>query len=138
MPSSSSSLLQRFVYILTVITTIVVTLISLEEMNTAALFRRSTAATFSNKFFVNVNAFIPTRASSSSFRVVSSSSLLSSRFTTKTTTTTTTTTTRTMATKKPGIASLEELTKFVNDAGTNLIVIDVRNPDSSKEPGDQK
>jgi len=135
MPSSSSSLLQRFVYILTVITTIVVTLISLEEMNTAALFRRSTAATFSNKFFVNVNAFIPTRSSSSSFRVVSSSSL-SSRFTTKTTTTTTTT--RTMATKKPGIASLEELTKFVNDAGTNLIVIDVRNPDSSKEPGDQK
>jgi rhodanese-related sulfurtransferase len=40
--------------------------------------------------------------------------------------------------KKPGVASLEELTKFVEDAGSNLLVVDVRNPDASKEPGDQK
>eukprot|EP00751_Fragilariopsis_kerguelensis_P004250 CAMPEP_0170812948 /NCGR_PEP_ID=MMETSP0733-20121128/36432_1 /TAXON_ID=186038 /ORGANISM="Fragilariopsis kerguelensis, Strain L26-C5" /LENGTH=135 /DNA_ID=CAMNT_0011169943 /DNA_START=883 /DNA_END=1290 /DNA_ORIENTATION=- len=39
---------------------------------------------------------------------------------------------------KPGIASLEELTTFVNKAGTYLVVIDVRNPDATKEPGDQK
>mmetsp|Transcript_44685 Transcript_44685/g.50443 ORF Transcript_44685/g.50443 Transcript_44685/m.50443 type:complete len:195 (-) Transcript_44685:98-682(-) len=44
---------------------------------------------------------------------------------------------RTMA-SKPGIASLEELTTFVNKAGSYLVVIDVRNPDATKEPGDQK
>ncbi len=39
---------------------------------------------------------------------------------------------------KPGVASLDELTKLVESAGDNLVVVDVRNPDAEKEPGDQK
>lgn len=39
---------------------------------------------------------------------------------------------------KAGVASLEELTKLVDSAGDKLIVVDVRNPDTDKEPGDQK
>jgi rhodanese-related sulfurtransferase len=39
---------------------------------------------------------------------------------------------------KPGVASLEELTAMVSSAGDALVVIDVRNPDASVEPGDQK
>ena len=39
---------------------------------------------------------------------------------------------------KPGVASLDELTKLVESAGNNLVVVDVRNPDAEKEPGDQK
>ena len=53
-------------------------------------------------------------------------------------TTTTTTTQLFMSTSKPGVATLEELTRFVDDAGSDLVVIDVRNPDASVEPGDQK
>eukprot|EP00539_Tryblionella_compressa_P006556 CAMPEP_0178756486 /NCGR_PEP_ID=MMETSP0744-20121128/13307_1 /TAXON_ID=913974 /ORGANISM="Nitzschia punctata, Strain CCMP561" /LENGTH=148 /DNA_ID=CAMNT_0020410645 /DNA_START=138 /DNA_END=584 /DNA_ORIENTATION=+ len=40
--------------------------------------------------------------------------------------------------KKPGVATLEELTSFVEAAGDKLLVVDVRNPDASVEPGDQK
>merc|ERR1712087_712525 len=39
---------------------------------------------------------------------------------------------------RPGVASLDELTKLVESAGDNLVVVDVRNPDAEKEPGDQK
>ena len=39
---------------------------------------------------------------------------------------------------KAGVASLEELTKMVESAGDKLVVVDVRNPDADKEPGDQK
>mmetsp|Transcript_9940 Transcript_9940/g.20798 ORF Transcript_9940/g.20798 Transcript_9940/m.20798 type:complete len:176 (-) Transcript_9940:199-726(-) len=39
---------------------------------------------------------------------------------------------------KPGVASLDELTAMVGSAGDNLVVVDVRNPDADKEPGDQK
>ncbi|KAG7339465.1 rhodanese-like domain containing protein [Nitzschia inconspicua] len=39
---------------------------------------------------------------------------------------------------KPGVASVEELTAFVDDAGDRLVVVDVRNPDAQVEPGDQK
>lgn len=39
---------------------------------------------------------------------------------------------------KPGVASLDELTKHVESAGDKLVVVDVRNPDAEKEPGDQK
>ena len=39
---------------------------------------------------------------------------------------------------KPGVASLEELTSHVASAGDKLVVVDVRNPDAEKEPGDQK
>jgi rhodanese-related sulfurtransferase len=39
---------------------------------------------------------------------------------------------------KPGVASIEELTKLVDSAGDKLVVVDVRNPDAEKEPGDQK
>lgn len=39
---------------------------------------------------------------------------------------------------KPGVASLEELTQLVDSAGEKLVVVDVRNPDADKEPGDQK
>ena len=128
MPSSSSSLLQqlqRIVFLLTVTT--IIALVSFEEMNTVFLSgaTRRTASATSNKFFVNAFTSTPTRT-----RVAASS-----RFTV----------TRTMMTAKnvnsnvkPGIASFDELTKFVNDAGTNLVVVDVRNPDESKEPGDQK
>jgi rhodanese-related sulfurtransferase len=47
-------------------------------------------------------------------------------------------TTRIQMAPKPGVASLEELTKLVDSAGDKLIVVDVRNPDADKEPGDQK
>ena len=39
---------------------------------------------------------------------------------------------------KPGVASLDELTKMVDAAGDKLVVVDVRNPDAEQEPGDQK
>jgi len=39
---------------------------------------------------------------------------------------------------KAGVASPEELKVFVEQAGSDLLVIDVRNPDASVEPGDQK
>ena len=128
MPSSSSSLLQlqRIVFLLTVTT---IALVSFEGMNTVFLSgaTRRTASSTSNKFFVNAFTSTPTTRT----RVAAASS----RFTV----------TRTMMTAKnvnsnvkPGIASFDELTKFVNDAGTNLVVVDVRNPDESKEPGDQK
>ena len=130
MPSSSSSLLQqlqRIIFLLTVTT--IIALVSFEGMNTVFLSgaTRRTASSTSNKFFVNAFTSTPTTTT----RVVAASS----RFTV----------TRTMMTAKnvnsnvkPGIASFDELTKFVNDAGTNLVVVDVRNPDESKEPGDQK
>eukprot|EP00551_Chaetoceros_affinis_P012196 CAMPEP_0203667206 /NCGR_PEP_ID=MMETSP0090-20130426/4088_1 /ASSEMBLY_ACC=CAM_ASM_001088 /TAXON_ID=426623 /ORGANISM="Chaetoceros affinis, Strain CCMP159" /LENGTH=142 /DNA_ID=CAMNT_0050531307 /DNA_START=39 /DNA_END=467 /DNA_ORIENTATION=+ len=41
-------------------------------------------------------------------------------------------------TRKAGVSSPEELKKFVEDAGERLLVVDVRNPDASVEPGDQK
>jgi rhodanese-related sulfurtransferase len=41
-------------------------------------------------------------------------------------------------TAKPGVATLEELRAFVETAGDTLVVLDVRNPDASVEPGDQK
>jgi len=40
--------------------------------------------------------------------------------------------------RKAGVASPEELKDFVSKAGSNLLVIDVRNPDATIEPGDQK
>jgi rhodanese-related sulfurtransferase len=40
--------------------------------------------------------------------------------------------------RKGGVASPEELKDFVQKAGDRLVVIDVRNPDASAEPGDQK
>lgn len=40
--------------------------------------------------------------------------------------------------RKAGVASPEELKAFVNAAGDRLVVVDVRNPDANKEPGDQK
>eukprot|EP00980_Cylindrotheca_fusiformis_P029033 scaffold22701_cov123-Cylindrotheca_fusiformis.AAC.12 len=40
--------------------------------------------------------------------------------------------------KKPGVATPEELRDFVKSAGDKLLVIDTRNADSSVEPGDQK
>jgi len=40
--------------------------------------------------------------------------------------------------RKPGVASPEELRAFVAKAGDKLMVVDVRNPDAEKEPGDQK
>ena len=39
--------------------------------------------------------------------------------------------------RKAGVASPEELRDFVARAGTDLLVLDVRNPDASVEPGDQ-
>mmetsp|Transcript_24381 Transcript_24381/g.50275 ORF Transcript_24381/g.50275 Transcript_24381/m.50275 type:complete len:168 (-) Transcript_24381:221-724(-) len=39
---------------------------------------------------------------------------------------------------KEGVSSPEELKSFVASAGSNLLVVDVRNPDADKEPGDQK
>ena len=53
-------------------------------------------------------------------------------------TSTVTTTQLFMSSSKPGVATLEELTTFVEDAGSDLVVVDVRNPDASVEPGDQK
>jgi rhodanese-related sulfurtransferase len=46
-------------------------------------------------------------------------------------------TTRFMS-RKAGVSSPEELKAFVAEAGNRLIVVDVRNPDASVEPGDQK
>ena len=40
--------------------------------------------------------------------------------------------------RKAGVASPEELKAFVEAAGSKLLVADVRNPDESVEPGDQK
>jgi rhodanese-related sulfurtransferase len=40
--------------------------------------------------------------------------------------------------RKAGVASPEELRDFVAQAGARLVVVDVRNPDPSVEPGDQK
>ena len=40
--------------------------------------------------------------------------------------------------RKAGVASPEELRNFVQKAGDRLVVIDVRNPDATAEPGDQK
>mmetsp|Transcript_1784 Transcript_1784/g.1695 ORF Transcript_1784/g.1695 Transcript_1784/m.1695 type:complete len:126 (+) Transcript_1784:180-557(+) len=43
-----------------------------------------------------------------------------------------------MAERKAGVSSPEELKSFVESAGSRLLVVDVRNPDASAEPGDQK
>ena len=43
-----------------------------------------------------------------------------------------------MAAAKPGVATPEELKAFVEQAGDRLLVVDVRNPDATMEPGDQK
>lgn len=40
--------------------------------------------------------------------------------------------------RKAGVATPEELRAFVQQAGDTLRVIDVRNPDATVEPGDQK
>ena len=40
--------------------------------------------------------------------------------------------------KKPGVATPNELKNFVINAGSRLLVVDVRNPDVSVEPGDAK
>jgi rhodanese-related sulfurtransferase len=40
--------------------------------------------------------------------------------------------------RKAGVASPSELKEFVNKAGSNLLVVDVRHPDSSVEPSDAK
>jgi len=40
--------------------------------------------------------------------------------------------------RKPGVSEPAELAEFVSAAGANLIVLDVRNPDFSLEPGDEK
>lgn len=39
---------------------------------------------------------------------------------------------------KAGVSTPEELKEFVTKAGSNLLVVDTRNPDASVEPGDQK
>ena len=41
-------------------------------------------------------------------------------------------------TRKAGVAPPEEIKDFVAKAGSKLVVVDVRNPDASVEPGDQK
>ncbi|EOD14329.1 hypothetical protein EMIHUDRAFT_441775 [Emiliania huxleyi CCMP1516] len=38
--------------------------------------------------------------------------------------------------RKPGVSPPEELASFVEQAGGDLVVVDVRNPDFEKEPGD--
>ena len=43
-----------------------------------------------------------------------------------------------MEERKAGISEPEELRAFVAEAGDSLLVIDVRNPDATVEPGDQK
>lgn len=43
-----------------------------------------------------------------------------------------------MTPKKPGVASLNELTKFVESAGSKLVIVDVRNPNAKQEPTYQK
>jgi rhodanese-related sulfurtransferase len=40
--------------------------------------------------------------------------------------------------RKGGIAEPEELRAFVEQAGTKLLVVDLRNPNPEQEPGDQK
>lgn len=40
--------------------------------------------------------------------------------------------------RKAGVSSPEELRTLVANAGGNLLVVDVRNPDASVEPGDAK
>lgn len=40
--------------------------------------------------------------------------------------------------RKDGVSEPEELKSFVERAGEKILVIDVRNPDASAEPGDQK
>jgi len=40
--------------------------------------------------------------------------------------------------RKEGLSSSEEIKEFVAKAGSNLLVIDVRDPDASVEPGYQK
>jgi rhodanese-related sulfurtransferase len=40
--------------------------------------------------------------------------------------------------RKAGVASPEELKAFVAQAGSKLLVVDVRNPNAEAEPGDQK
>lgn len=51
---------------------------------------------------------------------------------------TTTTLFMSSETRKAGVASPEELRAFVESAAEKLLVVDVRNPDASIEPGDQK
>ena len=41
-------------------------------------------------------------------------------------------------TRKAGVSEPEDLKSFVEKAGDKLLVVDVRNPDASAEPGDQK
>uniref|UniRef100_A0A7R9Z4R3 Rhodanese domain-containing protein n=1 Tax=Pseudictyota dubia TaxID=2749911 RepID=A0A7R9Z4R3_9STRA len=43
-----------------------------------------------------------------------------------------------MSQRKAGVSSPEELRAFVTSAGPRLVIVDVRNPDASIEPGDQK
>jgi rhodanese-related sulfurtransferase len=43
-----------------------------------------------------------------------------------------------MSTRKGGVSEPAELLAFVQEAGDRLLVADVRNPDASAEPGDQK
>lgn len=40
--------------------------------------------------------------------------------------------------RKPGVADPASLKEFVAKAGSNLLVVDVRNPNAENEPGDQK
>ena len=40
--------------------------------------------------------------------------------------------------RKPGVSAPDELSAFVSAAGSDLIVVDVRNPDFAAEPGDAK
>lgn len=40
--------------------------------------------------------------------------------------------------RKAGVSTPEELKDFVSKAGSKLLVVDVRNPDATVEPGDQK
>ena len=40
--------------------------------------------------------------------------------------------------RKAGVSEPEELKAFVKKAGEKLLVVDVRNPDATIEPGDQK
>mmetsp|Transcript_29521 Transcript_29521/g.48715 ORF Transcript_29521/g.48715 Transcript_29521/m.48715 type:complete len:167 (+) Transcript_29521:2-502(+) len=42
------------------------------------------------------------------------------------------------STSKPGVVDSVTLKDFIAKAGSNLLVVDVRNPNSEEEPGDQK
>eukprot|EP00529_Nitzschia_sp_RCC80_P040940 CAMPEP_0113452838 /NCGR_PEP_ID=MMETSP0014_2-20120614/7051_1 /TAXON_ID=2857 /ORGANISM="Nitzschia sp." /LENGTH=270 /DNA_ID=CAMNT_0000344219 /DNA_START=157 /DNA_END=969 /DNA_ORIENTATION=- /assembly_acc=CAM_ASM_000159 len=90
----------------------------------------------------SIQAAAKSISSKSSFRTTTSFSPFTagsrSSSLTRETTATTTTTQLFMSTSKPGVATVEELTRFVDDAGSDLVVVDVRNPDASVEPGDQK